>query len=52
LEDTYPEDLRRFGLRIPGFIGCFPLTAAVHELDDDALVRILTEPRNALVRQY
>lgn len=51
LAETQPEDLRRFGL-IPEFIGRFPIIAALHALDEDALVRILTEPRNALVRQY
>ncbi len=46
-----PEDLARFGL-IPEFIGRLPVTASVHDLDRDALVRILIEPRNALVKQY
>ena len=50
-EETHPEDLRRFGL-IPEFIGRFPVVVALHDLDEAALVRILTEPRNALVRQY
>ncbi len=50
-EETHPEDLRSFGL-IPEFIGRFPVVVALHELDEAALVRILTEPRNALVRQY
>lgn len=48
---THPDDLRHFGL-IPEFIGRFPVITALHELDEAALVRILTEPRNALVRQY
>jgi ATP-dependent Clp protease ATP-binding subunit ClpX len=51
LHETQPEDLRRFGL-IPEFIGRFPIIATLEELDEAALVRILTEPRNALVRQY
>lgn len=50
-DQVQPDDLRQFGL-IPEFIGRFPVIAALHELDEDALVRILTEPRNALVRQY
>ncbi|MCL1800128.1 MAG: ATP-dependent Clp protease ATP-binding subunit ClpX [Promicromonosporaceae bacterium] len=54
-EDLYaearPEDLREFGL-IPEFIGRLPVMAAVRPLDQDALMRIMTEPRNALVKQY
>jgi ATP-dependent Clp protease ATP-binding subunit ClpX len=46
-----PEDLLKFGL-IPEFVGRLPMIGAVHALDHEALVRILTEPRNALVRQY
>ena len=46
-----PEDLQKFGL-IPEFIGRLPVIASVQELDRDALVRILTEPRNALLKQY
>ncbi len=46
-----PEDLVKFGL-IPEFIGRLPLIASVNKLDQDALVQILTEPRNALVKQY
>jgi ATP-dependent Clp protease ATP-binding subunit ClpX len=48
---TRPEDLRHFGL-IPEFIGRFPVITALQDLDEDTLVRILTEPKNALVRQY
>jgi ATP-dependent Clp protease ATP-binding subunit ClpX len=51
LQETQPEDLRRFGL-IPEFIGRFPIIATLEHLDEAALVKILTEPRNALVRQY
>ncbi|MEN8218900.1 MAG: ATP-dependent Clp protease ATP-binding subunit ClpX [Pseudomonadota bacterium] len=51
LAETQPDDLRRFGL-IPEFIGRFPIIAVLETLDEAALVRILTEPRNALVRQY
>ena len=46
-----PEDLVKFGM-IPEFIGRLPTMGAVRSLDRDALVKILTEPRNALVRQY
>lgn len=46
-----PEDLLKFGL-IPEFIGRLPVIAAVNNLDKDALVSILTEPRNALTKQY
>lgn len=46
-----PEDLVKFGL-IPEFIGRLPLIASVNKLDGDALVQILTEPRNALIKQY
>ncbi|MBK1720845.1 ATP-dependent Clp protease ATP-binding subunit ClpX [Thiocystis violacea] len=49
--DTHPNDLRQFGL-IPEFIGRFPVIVGLHDLDEAALVRILTEPKNALVRQY
>ncbi len=46
-----PEDLLKFGL-IPEFIGRLPVIVTLNQLDEDALVRILTEPKNALVRQY
>ncbi|WP_340539588.1 ATP-dependent Clp protease ATP-binding subunit ClpX [Nocardioides sp. GXZ039] len=46
-----PEDLTKFGL-IPEFIGRLPLIASVNKLDQTALVQILTEPRNALIKQY
>ncbi|MEN0130004.1 MAG: ATP-dependent Clp protease ATP-binding subunit ClpX [Brevundimonas sp.] len=49
--EVRPEDLQKYGL-IPEFIGRLPVVAAVSRLDQDALVRILTEPRNALVKQY
>jgi ATP-dependent Clp protease ATP-binding subunit ClpX len=48
---TLPEDLLDFGL-IPEFIGRLPVVSAVHNLDQTDLVRILTEPKNALTRQY
>ncbi|MBX9618859.1 ATP-dependent Clp protease ATP-binding subunit ClpX [Candidatus Raskinella chloraquaticus] len=46
-----PEDLLRFGL-IPEFIGRLPVIATLGDLDEDALIKILTEPKNALVKQY
>src|SRR5450830_1450578 len=49
--EVMPEDLLKFGL-IPEFIGRLPVMTTVSPLDRDSLVRILTEPRNALVRQY
>ncbi|WP_432979170.1 ATP-dependent Clp protease ATP-binding subunit ClpX [Dactylosporangium sp. CA-233914] len=49
--DVMPEDMLKFGL-IPEFIGRLPVITSVKSLDRDALVKILTEPRNALVRQY
>jgi ATP-dependent Clp protease ATP-binding subunit ClpX len=51
LAHVHPEDLIKFGM-IPEFVGRVPVVAALHELDRDALVRILTEPKNSLVRQY
>ena len=51
LEDVEPEDLVKFGL-IPEFIGRLPVLATLEDLDESALVTILTEPKNALVKQY
>ena len=51
LQDTEPEDLLKFGL-IPEFVGRVPVVATLHDLDKDALVDILTKPKNALVKQY
>lgn len=51
LQQIQPEDLLKFGL-IPEFIGRLPVIVALHPLNEDALVRILTEPKNALVKQY
>nr|PZN34386.1 MAG: ATP-dependent Clp protease ATP-binding subunit ClpX [Actinomycetota bacterium] len=51
LRQVLPEDLIRFGL-IPEFIGRLPVVATVEDLDHEALVRILTEPKNALTKQY
>ncbi|WP_408007115.1 ATP-dependent protease ATP-binding subunit ClpX [Pseudalkalibacillus sp. A8] len=51
LSKVLPEDLLRFGL-IPEFIGRLPVTASLTPLDEEALVEILTKPKNALVKQY
>ena len=51
LRGVEPEDLQRFGL-IPEFIGRVPVLATLEDLDEGALVQILTEPKNALVKQY
>ena len=51
LREVEPEDLQKFGL-IPEFIGRLPVIATLEDLDEDALVTILTKPKNALVKQY
>jgi ATP-dependent Clp protease ATP-binding subunit ClpX len=51
LQGVEPEDLIKFGL-IPEFVGRLPVVATLEELDEDALVRILTEPRHSLTKQY
>jgi ATP-dependent Clp protease ATP-binding subunit ClpX len=51
VETLEPEDLVKFGL-IPEFVGRLPVISTLHELDEAALVRILQEPKNALVNQY
>ena len=51
LGEVTPQDLMKFGL-IPEFIGRVPINVALEGLDEDALIRILTEPKNALVKQY
>jgi ATP-dependent Clp protease ATP-binding subunit ClpX len=51
LAEVQPEDLLKFGM-IPEFVGRLPVLATLEELDEQALVRILREPKNALVRQY
>ena len=51
LKKLRPEDLTKFGL-IPEFVGRLPITVTLDALDEDALVRILTEPKNALCKQY
>ncbi len=51
LADVEPEDLVKFGL-IPEFVGRLPVVATLEELDAAALVQILTEPKNAIVKQF
>lgn len=51
LKQAEPEDLVKFGL-IPEFVGRVPINVSLEPLDEDALVRILTEPRNAIIKQY
>ena len=51
LKEIQPEDLLKYGL-IPEFVGRLPIIVTLEELDEDALVKILTEPKNALVKQY
>jgi hypothetical protein len=51
LEECEPEDLVKFGL-IPEFIGRLPVIATLEDLDEPALIQILTEPKNALLKQY
>ena len=51
LEQASPRDLIKYGF-IPEFIGRLPVAAALHELDEPALIQILTEPKNAVVKQY
>lgn len=51
LDQIRPEDLLKFGL-IPEFVGRLPVTVTLEQLDESALVKILTEPKNALIKQY
>ncbi len=51
IKDVQPEDLLKYGL-IPEFIGRLPIIATLGDLDEEALVKVLTEPKNALVKQY
>ena len=51
LHDVEPEDLLKFGL-IPEFVGRLPVVATLEDLDEEALIEILTKPKNALVKQY
>jgi len=51
LRNVEPEDLIKYGL-IPEFVGRLPVVATLEELDEHALIQILTEPKNALIKQY
>ncbi|MCP2936215.1 ATP-dependent Clp protease ATP-binding subunit ClpX, partial [Salmonella enterica subsp. enterica serovar Typhimurium] len=51
LRNVEPEDLIKFGL-IPEFVGRLPVVATLQELDEEALIQILIEPKNALIKQY
>jgi len=51
LDEVLPEDLMAFGL-IPEFVGRLPVTTTVHDLDREQLIRVLVEPKNALIKQY
>ena len=51
VRDVQPQDLIKYGL-IPEFVGRIPITVGLHPLDEKALINILTEPKNALVKQY
>ena len=51
VQDIQPHDLIKYGL-IPEFVGRIPIVVAIDQLDEDALVRIMTEPKNAIVKQY
>ena len=51
LDDVKPQDLTKFGL-IPDVVGRIPIVVSLQALDEDALVNILTQPRNAIIKQY
>jgi len=51
IRDVQPQDLIKYGL-IPEFVGRVPITVGLHPLDEKALVNIMTEPKNALIKQY
>ena len=51
LKDVQSEDLLKFGL-IPELIGRLPIIATLNDLDEDALIKVMTEPKNALIKQY
>jgi ATP-dependent Clp protease ATP-binding subunit ClpX len=51
LKMVQPEDLIKYGM-IPEFLGRLPVIATLHELNEDSLIRILKEPKNALIKQY
>ena len=51
MNDIQPQDLTKYGL-IPEFVGRIPITVSLEALDEKALVKIMTEPKNAIVKQY
>ena len=51
LKDVQPQDLNKFGL-IPEFVGRLPITVALHDLSEEALVQIMVEPKNSITKQY
>ena len=51
MKDVQPEDLLKFGL-IPEFIGRLPIIATLEDLNEEALIKVLTEPKNAIAKQY
>ena len=51
MDEIQPQDLTKYGL-IPEFVGRIPIVVGLHPLDEDALVKIMTEPKNAIVKQY
>ena len=51
IDQVRPEDLIKFGL-IPEFVGRLPVTTTLNQLDEDALIKILTQPKNALTKQF
>ena len=51
IKQVQPQDLNKFGL-IPEFVGRLPITVALHDLSEDALVQIMTEPKNSITKQY
>lgn len=51
IKDVQPEDLLKYGM-IPEFVGRLPIIATLEDLNEDALIKVLTEPKNALVKQY
>ena len=51
IKQIQPQDLNKFGL-IPEFVGRLPITVALHDLSEDALVQIMTEPKNSITKQY
>ena len=51
IKNIQPQDLNKFGL-IPEFVGRLPITVALHDLSEEALVKIMTAPKNSITKQY